>query len=206
MSRSVLAPLKLAEFPARQVSRPSRPKVSTGSSYRPSEHTLTATSVNPSSRHTDLRQHLDDQRTERHEQASTEVTPHRAQRLLIFSSSANSRADDSERVIAELCKEISDLKKEAMGKSPAKERPRRRFQKGDQERSGTSLSAHTEDWAETPSLKEKATSSVDPSVTIRAMKGKNERSDRVVNERRDRSVLPPIMSKKKVRQGEQGAI
>uniref|UniRef100_A0A2N9F1K3 Uncharacterized protein n=1 Tax=Fagus sylvatica TaxID=28930 RepID=A0A2N9F1K3_FAGSY len=175
MSRSVLAPLKLAKFPARQVSGPSRPKVSTGSSYRPSEHTPTATSVNPSSRHTDLRQHLDDQRTERHEQAFTEVTPHRARRSLNFSSSAESRADDSERVITELHKEISDLKKEAR------------------------------DWAETPSLKEKATSSVDPSVTIRAMKGKNERSDRVVNERRDRSVLPPIVPKKKLERGTIGS-
>ena len=123
-----------------------------------------------------------------------------------FSSSAESRADDSERVIAELRREISDLRKEVRGKSPAKERPRRRFQKSDRERSGTSLGAHIEDWVETLSLKEKATSLVDPSVTVRAMKGKNERSDRGVSGRYDRSALPPTVPKKKVRRGEQGAV
>ena len=206
MSCSVPAPPKLAEFPARQASGPSRPEVSTGSSYRPSEHTPPATSVIPSSRHTNLRHHLDDQRIERHEQTSTEVTPRQARRSLNFSSSAKSRADDSERVIVELCREISDLKKAARGMSPAKERPRRRLQKSDRERSRTSISAHTEDWAETPSLKEKATSSVDPSVTVQATKGKKKRSDKGVSERRDRSALPPIMPKKKVRRGEQGAV
>ncbi len=104
-------------------------------------------------------------------------------------------------MISELRQEISDLKKAARGMSLAKERPRRRLQKSDRERSGTSLSAHTEDWAETPSLKEKATSSVDPSVTVRATKGSDERLDKSVSERHDRSALPPIVPKKKVRRG-----
>ena len=134
------------------------------------------------------------------------MTPRRAQKSLNFSSSTESRADDSERVIAELHCEISDLRKEARGKSPAKERPRRRFQKSDRERSGTSLGAHTEDWAETPSLKEKSTNLVDLSITVRATKGKNERSDREVSGRYDRSALPLIVPKKKVRRGEQGAV
>uniref|UniRef100_A0A2N9GSW4 Uncharacterized protein n=1 Tax=Fagus sylvatica TaxID=28930 RepID=A0A2N9GSW4_FAGSY len=60
--------------------------------------------------------------------------------------------------------------------------------------------------AETPSLKEKATSLVDPSVTVRATKAKNERSDRGVSRRYDRSALPPTVQKKKVRRGEQEAV
>jgi hypothetical protein len=61
MSRSAPVPLKLAEFPAQQASGPSRLEVSIESSYKPSEHTRPATSVIPSSKHTDLRQHLNDQ-------------------------------------------------------------------------------------------------------------------------------------------------
>uniref|UniRef100_A0A2N9HTD2 Integrase catalytic domain-containing protein n=1 Tax=Fagus sylvatica TaxID=28930 RepID=A0A2N9HTD2_FAGSY len=174
MSRSAPVPPKPTEIPARQVPGPSRPEVSIESSYRPFEHTLLVTSVIPSSRHTDLRHHLDDRRIGRHEQTSTE--------------------------------EISDLKKAARGMSPAKERPRRRLQKSDREKSGTSLSAHTEDWAETPSLKRKATNSADPSVTVRATREGNECSDKGVSERLDRSALPFIVPKKKVRQGEQGAV
>jgi hypothetical protein len=117
-----------------------------------------------------------------------------------------SRADDSERVIAELRQEINDLKKIAKGMSTAKEKPRNKLQKSDRERSGTSLNAHTEDWAETPSLKRKATNSANPSVTVQASKGGKERSDKGVSERRDKNALPPIVPKKKVRQGEQGAV
>ncbi len=134
------------------------------------------------------------------------MTPRRAQKSLNFSSSTESRANDSERVIAELHCEIRDLRKEARGKSPAKERPRRRFKKSDRERFGTSLGAHTEDWAKAPSLKEKATNLVDLSVTVRATKEKNKRSDRDVSGRYDRSVLPLIVPKKKVRRGEQGSV
>jgi hypothetical protein len=139
ISRSAPVPPKPADILARQASGPSRPEASSGSSYRPSEHTSFATSVIPSFRHTDLRQHLEGQRTERHERAPTEMTPRRARRQLDFSSSAESRADDSERVIAELRQEISDLKKAARGMSLAKERPRKRLQKSDRERSETSL-------------------------------------------------------------------
>ena len=114
--------------------------------------------------------------------------------------------DDSERVIVELRQEISDLKKATRGMSLAKERPRRRLQKSDRERSGTSLSAHTEDWVENPSLKEKATSSVDPSVIVRATKGSDECLDKGVSECHDRSALPSIVPKKKVGRGEQGAV
>ncbi len=98
------------------------------------------------------------------------------------------------------------MKKAARSMSLAKERPRRSLQKNDRERFGTSLSAHTEDWAETPSLKGKETSSVDPSVTVWAIRGRNERSDKGVGECRDRSTLPPVVPKKNVRRGEQGAV
>ena len=109
-----------AGSPARQVSGPSRREVSIGSSYKPSKHTPSATSTIPSSIHTNLRQHLNSQQLERNEQASREATPYRARRSLNFSSSVESQADDSERFIAKLCREISDLRKEARGKSLVK--------------------------------------------------------------------------------------
>ena len=99
---AILEQPKPAESPTGQASRPSRPKTSTESSYRPTEHTRVATSVTPSSKHTVLHRHMDDQRTERYGESSTGVTPHRAQKSLIRSPSAESRADNSERVIAAL--------------------------------------------------------------------------------------------------------
>jgi hypothetical protein len=206
MSRFGPASPQPAGSPVRQASRPSCREVSTGSSYRPSEHTPSATSAIPSSRHTDLRQHLNSQRSEQNEQASREATPHRARQSLNFASSAESRADNSERIIAELCREISDLRKEARGKSPAKERLRRKLGISDRESSGPSLSAHTEVWAKTPSPTEKAPSSTYPSGSVRIVKEKYKRSDRSISERCDRGVLPPSAPKKKARRGEQGAI
>jgi hypothetical protein len=110
---AILEQPRPAESPAGQASRPSHPKTSTESSYRPSDHTRVATSVTPSSKRTVLHRHMDDQRTERHGESSTKVTPYRAQKSLIRSPSAESRADDSERVIAALLQEVSALKKAA---------------------------------------------------------------------------------------------
>jgi hypothetical protein len=121
---------------------------------------------------------MDDQRTERHGESSVEVTPPRAQRSLIRSSSAESRADDSERVIAALRQEVSALKKAAQDMSTAKERPRKNFHKSEQGKSGASRSAHHEDWAESPSVKEKAISSAETSVTLRETRRKDGRSDK----------------------------
>jgi hypothetical protein len=149
---------------------------------------------------------MDDQRTERHGESSTKVTPPRAQRSSIRSPSAESRADDSERVIAALRQEVSALKKAAQDMSTAKERPRKNFHRTEQGKSGASRSAHHEDWAESPSLKEKAITSAETSVTVRETKKKDGRSDKGMSERRDRSVLPPLVPKKKVRRGEQGAV
>jgi hypothetical protein len=195
-----------AESPAGQASRPSRPRTSTESSYRPSEHTRVATSVTPSSKHTVLHRHMDDQRTEQDGESSTGMTPHQAQKSLIRSSSAESRADGSERVIAALRQEVNALKKAAQDMSTAKERLRKNFHKSERGKSGASRSAHLEDWAESLSLKEKAISSAETSVTIRETRRKGGRSDKDMGEPRNKSTLPPIVPKKKVRRGEQGAV
>uniref|UniRef100_A0A2N9HC17 Retrotransposon gag domain-containing protein n=1 Tax=Fagus sylvatica TaxID=28930 RepID=A0A2N9HC17_FAGSY len=195
-----------AESQAGQAPTPSRPKTSTESSYKPSEHTRIATSVTPSSKHTILHRHMDDQRTERRGESSVEVTPPRAQRSLIRSPSAESRADDSERVIAALRQEVDALKKAAQDMSTAKDRPRKNFHKSEQGKFGASRSAHYEDWAESPSIKEKAISSAETSVTVREMRRKDGRSDKDVGGPHDRSSLPPIVPKKKLRRGEQGAV
>ena len=59
---------------------------------------------------------------------------------------------------------------------------------------------------EVSSQKRKTTDSAASSVTVRETRRGNERPDKGVSERRDRNILPPIIPKKKVRQGEQGAI
>uniref|UniRef100_A0A2N9GNU9 Uncharacterized protein n=1 Tax=Fagus sylvatica TaxID=28930 RepID=A0A2N9GNU9_FAGSY len=60
--------------------------------------------------------------------------------------------------------------------------------------------------AESPSLKGKAINSADSSVTIRETRRRDGCSDKGMSERRDRSALPPVVPKKKVRRGEQGAV
>jgi hypothetical protein len=169
---------------------------SSGSSYRPSVHTPSSTSATPS-RHTDPRQHLNSQRSVRNEQASGEETQHRARRTLNFPSSSGSRTQDSESIIAELCREISDLKKEARGKSPAKERPRKRHGKGDRENSEASLNARTEVWAETPSPTKKAPSSIHPSGTVQIAKEKSKHPNMSLSQRLGGNALPPKVQKKK---------
>ena len=149
---------------------------------------------------------MDDQRTERRGESSVEVTPPRAQKSLIRSPFAESRADDSERVIAALRQEVDALKKVARDMSTAKDRPRKNFHKSEQGKSGASRSAHHEDWAESPSIKEKVISSAETSVTVRETRRKDGRSGKDVGGPRDRSFLPPIVPKKKVRRGEQGAV
>jgi hypothetical protein len=230
MPRSVPGPSRPAESPARQASgpsrrqleifeqprpvesqvgqapTPSRPKTSTESSYKPSEHTRVVVSVTPTSKHIVLHRHMDDQRTEGRREGSVEVTPPRAQRSLIQSPSAASRADDSERVIAALRQEIDSLKKAAQDMSTAKDRPRKNFHKSEQGDSGASRSAYHEGWAESPSVKEKAISSAETSVTLREMRRKDGRLDKKGGELRDKSSLPPTVPKKKVRRGEQGAV
>jgi hypothetical protein len=195
-----------AESPAGQASRPSCPRTATESSFRPSEHTRVATSVSSPSKRTVPRRQMDDQRTERHGESSTAVTPHRAQKLVARSPSSESRADDSERVIAALCQEVSALKKVAQDMSTAKDRPRKNFHRTEPGKSGVSRSVHLEDWAESPSLKERAAGSAGTSVTVQETRRKDGRSDRGMSERRDKSALPPLVPKKKIRRGEQGVV
>jgi hypothetical protein len=80
------------------------------------------------------------------------------------------------------------------------------FHKSEQGKSGASRSVHLEDWAESPSLKEKAISSAETSVTVRETRRKDGRSDKDMGGPRNKSTLPPIVPKKKVRRGEQGAV
>ena len=189
-----------------RVSGPSRQEVSSGSSYRPSKGIPAATSLIPSSRHTDLRQHLDSRRSGRDEQASREVTPQWARWSLKFSSSAKSRVDNSERIIAELCREISDLRKEARGKSPAKERPRKGLIHYNQEDPASSLSVHTSVWVETPSPSEEIPCLASWSELVWVGREELKRSDKSINGHRDTSVYPWEYQRKKARRGEQGAI
>jgi hypothetical protein len=193
-----------AESQVGQAPTPSRPKTSTVSSYKPSEHTRVAVSVTPSSKHTKLHRHMDDQRTEGRGEGSVEVTRPQVQRSLIQSPSAASRADDSERVIAALRQEVDSLKKAARDMSTAKDRLRKNFHKNEQ--GEASRSAHHEGWAESPSVKEKAISSAETSVTLREMRRKDGRPDKKVDEPRNKSSLPPTVPRKKVRHGEQRAV
>uniref|UniRef100_A0A2N9GXW1 Integrase catalytic domain-containing protein n=1 Tax=Fagus sylvatica TaxID=28930 RepID=A0A2N9GXW1_FAGSY len=183
------------ESPARRTSGLSHPRTSTESSYRPSHHTQVVPSVIHSSKHTVLHRHMDDQRTERHGESSIEVTLPRARTSIIRSPSAESQADDSERVIAALRQEVSALKKAAQDMSTAKERPRKNFHKSEQGKSGASHSAHHEGWAESPSLKEKAVSLAKTSISVRETRREDGRSDKGISERHDRSVLPPPVPK-----------
>jgi hypothetical protein len=202
----ILEPPRPAESQVGQAPTPSRPKTSTEPSYKPSEQTRVVVSVTPSSKHTVLHRHMDDQRTEGRREGSVEVTPSRTQRSLIQSPSAASRADDSERVIAALRQEVDALKKAAQDMSTAKDRPRKNFHKSEQGDSGASRGAYHEGWAESPSVKEKAINSAETSVTLREMRRKDGRLDKKVGEPRDKSSLPPTVPKKKVRRGEQGAV
>jgi hypothetical protein len=116
-----------------------KPSWRTETSYKPSWHievsyklsdeaTAGGASVVASSQHTDPNGRSFG-RTDRWA-TSKELGSHNsdrgnAQRSLKYSSTA-SRAEDSERIISELRREIRNLRQEARGRSPAKERPRNR--------------------------------------------------------------------------------
>uniref|UniRef100_A0A2N9G8J0 RNA-directed DNA polymerase n=1 Tax=Fagus sylvatica TaxID=28930 RepID=A0A2N9G8J0_FAGSY len=159
-----------------QAPTPSRPRTSTESSYKPSEHTRVAVSAASSSKHTKLHRHMDDQRTEGRGEGSIE----------------------------RCVQEVDSLKKAARDMSTAKERLRKNFHKDEQ--GEASRSAHHEGWAESPSVKEKAISSAETSATLREMRRKDGRPDKKVDEPRNKSSLPPTVPRKKVRREEQGAV
>ena len=112
-------------------------KVSSGTLYKPSRHTETShktsegatagrASVVASSQHTDPNEgsaRRADQGAISKEPGSHSSDRGNARHSLKYTSIA-SQAEDSERVISELRREICDLKQEARDRSPAKERPR----------------------------------------------------------------------------------
>uniref|UniRef100_A0A2N9I8E4 Uncharacterized protein n=1 Tax=Fagus sylvatica TaxID=28930 RepID=A0A2N9I8E4_FAGSY len=118
---------------------------SSGSSYRPSEHTPSSTSTFPS-RYTNPSQHLDSQRSVRNN--------------LNALSSSGSRTQDSQSIIAGLHRQISSLKRQVRDKTPVKERPRRGREKNDRENSEASSNAHLQVGAEIPSPTKKITGSI----------------------------------------------
>uniref|UniRef100_A0A2N9FX44 Integrase catalytic domain-containing protein n=1 Tax=Fagus sylvatica TaxID=28930 RepID=A0A2N9FX44_FAGSY len=198
MPRSVSGPSRPAESPARQVSGPSRRQLEIPERPMPAE-SQAGQAPTPSRPKTSTESGRGE--------SSVEVTPPRAQRSLIRSPSAESRADDSERVIAALRQEVDALKKAAQRTCPQQKIGRGKISiRVNKENSGASRSAHYEDWAESPSIKEKAISSAETSVTVREMRRKDGRSDKDVGGPHDRSSLPPIVPKKKLRRGEQGAV
>ena len=98
------------------------------------------------------------------------------------------------------------MRKEARGKSPAKERPRRGLIHCNQEDPASSLSAHTDVWAETPSPSEEIPHSASQSESVHVGRKKLKRSNRGISEHRDTSILPPSIPRKKARREEQGAV
>jgi hypothetical protein len=98
------------------------------------------------------------------------------------------------------------LRKEARGKSPAKERPRRGLIHCNQEDPALSLSAHTDVWAETPSPSKEIPHSASQSKSVQAGRKKLTRSDRGISGYWDTGILPPSIPRKKARREEQGAV
>ncbi len=136
-------------------SRSSTRKVSSRTSYRPSrETTASKTSAMASSQHTDP-----DERSARranrwatsNELGSYNIGLGDIRRILNYPSTG-SQAEDSERIISELCREIHDLRQEARNRSLAKERPRNRVnvsKRNNPEYSSWSLNSRSENYAET---------------------------------------------------------
>ena len=118
---------------------------SSGSSYRPSEHTSASTSTFPS-RNTNPSQHLDSQRSVRNNPNAP--------------SSSGSRTQDSQSIIAGLHRQISNLKKQVKDKIPAKERQRRGREKNDRENSEAFSNAHLGGGAKIPSPTKKIPGSI----------------------------------------------
>jgi hypothetical protein len=121
-----------------------------GASYKPSdEATAGGASVVALSQHTDPNDKSYgriDRQAKSKELGSHNSDWGNAQRSLKYSSTA-SRAEGSERIISQLLREIRDLKLEARGRSPAKERPRNRVNAS--KRKNPEHNSHSEDFSET---------------------------------------------------------
>jgi hypothetical protein len=153
---------------------------SSGSSYRPSVHTLSSTST-LLSRYTNPSQHLDSQISVRNKPNAP--------------SSSGSRTQDSQSIIAGLHRQISNLKKQVRDKTPAKERPRRGREKDDRENSEASSNAHIEVGAEIPSPTKKILGSIHP-----------KRPSKSPSQHLGGDALPPKVPKRRGNRGEQGAV
>ena len=150
----------------------------TRSSYKFSDEAIAGgASVVASSQHTDP----NDRSFERTDRWATskELGSHNfdrgnARRSLKYSSTA-SQAEDSERIISQLCREICDLKLEARGRSLAKERPRNRVNAS--KRKNPEHNSRGEDFSET-SCSQSESRSLTPQPTPRQPleSGKHSRS------------------------------
>jgi hypothetical protein len=153
---------------------------SSGSSYRPSEHTPSSTSTFPS-RYTNPNQHLDSQRSVRNNPNAP--------------SSSGSRTQDSQSIIAGLHRQISSLKKQIRDKTLAKERPRRGREKNDQENSEASSNAHLKVGAQILSPTKKIPGSIH-----------SKRPSKSPSQHLGGDALPPKVPKRRSNRGEQGAV
>ena len=136
-------------------SRSSTRKFSSRTSYRPSrETTASRTSAMASSQHTDPNERS--ARRANRWATSNELGSYNTSlgdiRHTLNYPSTGSRAEDSERIISQLCWEIHDLRQEARNRSPAQERPRNRVnvsKRNNPEYSSWSPNSRSENYAET---------------------------------------------------------
>uniref|UniRef100_A0A2N9GKU8 Retrotransposon gag domain-containing protein n=1 Tax=Fagus sylvatica TaxID=28930 RepID=A0A2N9GKU8_FAGSY len=138
-----------------RVSRSSARTATFGTSYRPSgEAAAGRTSIVASLQHTGPYERLamrTDQWAISKELGSHKTGSRHVRRALNYSSTG-SRAEDSERIISELHREIHDFRQEARDRSPVKERPRNRInvsKRKNPEYSSWSPDSRCEDCAET---------------------------------------------------------
>ena len=193
-------------------SRSSARKVSFGTSYKPSgEATVRRASVVASSQHTDP----DERSARRVDQWATskELGSHKTGsgnvwRTLNYSSIA-SQAEDSERIISELCREIHDLRQKARNRSPVKERLRNRVNASKRkipEHSTWSLNSRSEDFSKTSCSLSESRSLTPQAVSKQPLElGRHSRSRPPLHSGRGPQTKEHI-SRKTARPGEQHAV
>ena len=160
-------------------------RVSSGTSYRPSRRTGTSqktsdeattgrASVATPSQHTDLNEgstrRADEGATSK-ELGSRYSNGGNARRSLNYST-RSSHTQDNQRIIAELRREIHDLKRETRGRSPPKERPRKRVnasQRQHPEYSTLPLNSRHEDFSENSGSQSESRSLTPPTVPKKSL-------------------------------------
>ena len=111
------------------------------------------------------------------------------------SPSSRSPTQDSQSIIAELQRQISNLKRQVRDKTPAKERSRRGREKNNQENSEAFSNAHSESKAEIPSPTRKNPGSIHSKPPSKGP-----------SQHLGRDALPPKIPKRRGNRGEQGAV